>query len=156
MLILSKPGSLQAQPGFYQSQDGDTAMTKIHIEPYWSEVKPSENYVYLHIRISDGLVFHVGKGTKERGWDAWSRSNWWKWVARKHGCRVEIYRDGMHELCALSLEKILIAKYRSLGHPITNMTDGGEGVVGLEMPFRKPVCNSRGEISIRNGCGESL
>lgn len=36
----------------------------------------------------------------------------------------------MTECCAFTLEKILISRYRSLGHPICNMTDGGEGVIG--------------------------
>lgn len=120
-------------------------MSKIHIEPKWSEVKPSDCYVYLHFRMDDELCFHVGKGSKSRGWDTWSRSSWWIRVAQKHGCRVEIYKSGMSEVCSLTLEKILIAKYRALGHPLTNLTDGGEGVVGCVMPFRKPVVNSLGD-----------
>lgn len=108
---------------------------------------PEGFYVYLHIRKSDGLVFYVGKGYKYRAWDISdvSRPNtYWRRTKYKHGIEVKIYKEGMSNDCALTLEKIMIAKYRYLGHPLTNMTDGGEGVVGLESANRMPVNCSNG------------
>ena len=118
---------------------------------------PEGFYVYLHIRKSDGLVFYVGKGHNRRAWDICdcSRLNkYWQRTKSKHGIEVKIYKDGMSNDCALTLEKIIIAKYRTLGHPLTNMTDGGDGFVGVDDELRidnminvmgKPVVSSLGE-----------
>lgn len=100
---------------------------------------PEGFYVYLHRRKSDGLVFYVGKGYKYRAWDIYdcSRPNlYWRRTKNKHGIEVSIYKDGMSNSCALTLEKIIISKYRSLGHPITNMTDGGDGFTGVDDDLR--------------------
>lgn len=144
--ILNEAGEFcTLNPASINCKNEGIAVSKIHIEPEWRSVKPAGFYVYLHLRLDDGLCFHVGKGSNGRGWDTWSRSDWWLRSAKKHGCRVYIYKHSMTECCALTLEKVLIAKYRSLGHPLTNLTDGGDGVSGCVMPFRKPVINSLGE-----------
>lgn len=121
---------------------------------------PEGYYVYLHIRVSDGLVFYVGKGHKFRAWEfSWkSRKNThWQRTKEKHGIRVEVYKERMSSDCALTLEKILIAKYISLGHPLTNKTSGGDGFVGVNNDERieklveamaKPVVSSLGEYFV--------
>lgn len=128
--MLSKPGSLQAQPGFYQLQDWVIAVSKFHIVDGTNGVKPSGFYVYIHRRLDDGLVMHVGKGNRRRAWSGSGRNSYWKNTALKHGVIVEIFRDGMSECCALTLEKIAILHYKNLGHPITNLTYGGGGITG--------------------------
>ena len=108
-------------------------MTKIQITPKYSEVKPRGSYVYLHRKASDGSVFYVGKGRRDRGWQAskaCQRSNWWLGVARKYGVIVEIFKDNMSDPCALTLEKILISKHRSNGCALVNISDGGDGASG--------------------------
>lgn len=108
-------------------------MSKFHIVPTWNLVKPTACYVYLHIRVSDDLVFYVGKGQDKRGWASYprDRSPHWRNVANKHGCRIEVCQDGMSEDDAHTLEMILIARLRHEGHPLVNQTDGGEGMSGL-------------------------
>lgn len=134
-IILTNPGrSAQPQPGFYQLQDLVIAVSNIHIEPDWSEVKPTGFYVYIHRRLTDGLVMHVGKGKGRSAWSRSGRNQYWRNTGAKHGVLVEIFKDGLSEQCALTLEKIAIFHYRALGHPLTNMTNGGEGTSGYNRP----------------------
>lgn len=95
---------------------------------------PEGFYVYLHRRKSDGLIFYVGKGSGGRAWhlsDAERKNDYWSKTKKKHGICVEIYRSGMSEPCAFTLEKMLIHHFRIVGMPLTNMTNGGDGVSGL-------------------------
>lgn len=118
---------------------------------------PSGFYVYLHRRQSDGLIFYVGKGFGRRAWE-WSEKSrgniHWQRVKNKHGIEVVIVKSAMSNDCSLTLEKITIAKYRSLGHPLTNMTDGGDGFSGVDNQIRienlvkvmgKPIFSSMGD-----------
>lgn len=112
----------------------------------WSDVRPKLFYVYSHRRRSDGSVFYVGKGSKHRAWDINSRNAIWKRIAIKHGAYVHIEKDGMSDACAVSLEKILISKYRSFGRTMSNMSDGGEGQIGYTSPLRRTIYTSEGEV----------
>lgn len=87
-------------------------------------------YVYVHKRKTDSLVFYVGKGQTDRAWATKGRSRYWNNVVNKHGHDVIIVKGDMDECCAHTYEKYLIYKYRSLGKPLVNLTDGGEGNVG--------------------------
>lgn len=83
-------------------------------------------YVYTHRRESDGKIFYVGKGTGRRAFNFTHRSELWKRHYAKHGCRVEIVFNNLPEVCALSVEKAMIA---SIGRgQLANLSDGGEGV----------------------------
>ncbi len=110
-------------------------MTKIQITPKWSDVKPSDCYVYIHRRASDGVCFYVGRGVYKRGWDSsiTARNPWWINIAEKHGVEVEIAQCGLSNDDANLLEMWLIAKFRHEGIFLCNMTDGGEGVTGRKM-----------------------
>lgn len=105
-------------------------MTSIEIVDLTGGVKPDGFYVYIHRRLTDGLVMHVGKGKRRRAWATSGRNKRWTYTARKHGISVEIYKSCMSENCALTLERIAIHHYKSLGHPLTNLTDGGGGTSG--------------------------
>lgn len=105
-------------------------MSKIHIVDGTNGVKPSGFYVYIHRRLDDGLVMHIGKGNRRRAWSRSGRNAYWRHTALKHGVLVEIFRDGLPECCALTIEKVAIRHYRKLGHPITNLTYGGGGTGG--------------------------
>jgi hypothetical protein len=87
-------------------------------------------YVYLHRRASDGLVFYVGKGTGPRAWVWQNRNPYWANTKAKHGLEVEIAVCGLGEDEAFAHEKRLIAKLSNEGHPLTNLTMGGEGMSG--------------------------
>lgn len=88
-------------------------------------------YTYIHRRKSDGEVFYVGKGTRDRAWDKYSRNIHWKRVFEKHGVIIEIVEIFSNESDAFASEIELIKLYSSSF--LTNMTDGGEGVSGLEV-----------------------
>ena len=87
-------------------------------------------YVYLHRRKTDNKVFYVGKGKNNRAFDKTNRSRWWKNVVDKHGVEVEVVFDNLPEKDALQVEKDTILEFRYFGHPLVNMTDGGEGMSG--------------------------
>lgn len=90
-------------------------------------------YVYEHVRLDTGQVFYVGKGSGNRYRTARGggrrSAHWWR-VARKAGWEPRIvFRCNEEELAFLA-EVELIAKHRRIGSPLTNTTDGGEGVSG--------------------------
>lgn len=120
-------------------------MTKIQIEPRWSEVKPSGFYVYNHYRTSTGALAYIGKGHHNRAWDKANRSDWWKSIAVKNGITVEIAQDGMSEIDAFALEVKLIAEARGRGENICNVTIGGEGASGFAREETLRVYSSLGE-----------
>lgn len=107
-------------------------MTKIHIEPKWSAVKPDGNYVYIHLRKSTREPFHVGMGVEWRGFSPHGRNPKWVNTARKNGVIVEIAQDCLSREDAFLLEMWLIAKLRHEGYNLCNLTDGGEGAISVE------------------------
>lgn len=70
-------------------------------------------YVYIH-KDHKGNVFYVGKGTRDR---AWAKNNerqvlWQRYVEKLNGeYHVEIYKGGLSENEALSIESGLMEKY---------------------------------------------
>ena len=89
---------------------------------------PSDFYVYLHRRATDGSVFYVGKGCKQRAWWEFGRSEYWNRIKNKHGFVVEILKDEMSENDAHMLE---IETIKTIGREnLCNHTDGGEGMYG--------------------------
>lgn len=118
-------------------------MTRINIVPKWSEVKPSDEYVYIHYMLDNDLPFYVGKGKDRRAFSV-NRNKFWKYRASKHGVRVEICQEGLTTDDAFLLEMWLIAKLRHEGFDLCNMTDGGEGRLGFESEKRRPVFCSNG------------
>lgn len=131
-------------------------MTKIQITPAWKDVKPSNTYIYIHCRMSDGSPFYVGIGSYKRAWEihASKRSEWWRRVGAKHGVVVVIAQDGLSRDDANLLEMWLIAKLRHEGYELCNITDGGDGCAGvvtgddtkakIGIANGKPIINSDG------------
>ena len=93
-------------------------------------------YVYEHWRPDIGQCFWVGKGHDDRAYCL--RRNFHHGnvvrMLRTLGLKAEVrfVQVGMDEVSALTLEIERIAYWRSVGAPMTNYTDGGEGVVGLK------------------------
>ncbi len=85
-------------------------------------------YTYLHLRESDNKPFYIGKGRGRRAWSHTSRNRKWESTVQKHGLKVEILAEWSVEQEAFEHEKFLISCFRDMGHELSNMTDGGEGV----------------------------
>lgn len=87
-------------------------------------------YVYLHRRKTDKKVFYVGKGKHKRAFDVKKRNEYWLRTYEKHGLIVDIAFDNLSEQEAFQVEMDTILEFRYFDHPLTNMTDGGEGCSG--------------------------
>lgn len=80
-------------------------------------------YVYVH-RDSDGNIFYVGKGTERRAWSLDRHAAWKKYVSERLSGKytVDIYKDGLTEPQAETLEDALISQY---GKQIINWINYG-------------------------------
>ena len=87
-------------------------------------------YVYTHHKATDGEVFYVGMGQKNRAYVKQHRSNWWRGVVNKYGYFVRIHTKGLTQEEAEALEVELITRFgrkdRGEG-PLVNLCDGGRG-----------------------------
>ena len=88
-------------------------------------------HTYIHQRLTDQKVFYVGKGSLHRAYSRDHRNRHWRAVVAKHGYVVTLCSIWGTEKEAFDHERFLIGCFRSMGHPLTNMTDGGEGIVGV-------------------------
>lgn len=90
-----------------------------------------EFYVYVHRRADTGTVFYVGKGKGRRAWVTQHRNPWWRAVVAKAGAyEIDKVVEHVDEELAHLAEIELIAKLRSSGVRLCNLTDGGEGMTG--------------------------
>ena len=89
--------------------------------------------LYMHIRESDGGIFYMGIGCRDRSFDISSRSEWWKSTYNLYGREVVILQENLTWEQACDLERKMITFYgrrdKGLG-PLVNMTDGGDGAQG--------------------------
>lgn len=90
--------------------------------------KLNDFYVYIHRKKSDGAVFYVGKGCKERSHSAKGRNKYWKRIVAKHGFCVEFVATGLQDWYAMEVEIETILKHGR--ENLCNMTDGGDGASG--------------------------
>jgi hypothetical protein len=93
----------------------------------------NNSYIYLHLNADDDVPHHVGMGnTINRPWEMKnSRSNKHKNKTTKHGVRVEIISDELTKEAAKFWEIAWIKALKDTGYELTNLTDGGEGTLGL-------------------------
>ena len=91
--------------------------------------------VYEHLRNDTNEVFYVGMGRFEkRAYSKEYRNKFWNHIVSKHGHTINIIHKDLSWEDACKMEKLLIEKYgrRDLGKGnLVNMTDGGEGALGL-------------------------
>ena len=91
--------------------------------------------VYEHLRNDTNEVFYVGIGEEEkRAFSKKNRNKYWKNIINKVGYSVNIIHKDIEWEDACKIEKLLIEKYgrKDLGlGNLVNMTDGGEGALGL-------------------------
>ena len=84
----------------------------------------------MHIRKSDGRIFYIGIGKKNRPYNKVGRNKHWHNTVNKHGYEVVMLVENITQERAKELEIIMIAFYgrKDLGlGSLVNLTDGGQG-----------------------------
>lgn len=100
-------------------------------------------YIYRHIRPDKNEVFYIGKGCwfskghSNRAYDKKSRNKWWKRVVEKNGgnYEVEIIYEcfTQEEVNKKEIEFIALYGKKCNGGTLVNMTDGGDGSLGVKL-----------------------
>lgn len=92
-------------------------------------------YIYRHIK-PNGQTFYIGIGkVKSRLLSKSNRNKHWHNTVNKYGYEAQILKDNISWNEACELEKMLILWYGRVDARtgiLVNMTDGGEGVLGLK------------------------
>jgi hypothetical protein len=92
-------------------------------------------YIYRHIK-PNGETFYIGIGkNKSRLYSKYNRNKYWTNIVRKYGYEAQVLKDNISWSEACEYERLLINYYgrKDLGlGSLVNMTDGGEGVLGLK------------------------
>lgn len=102
--------------------------------------------VYQHRRVSDGEIFYIGIGAKNRPYSKYNRNNYWLNYTNKYDYVVDILSKDLTWEEACIKEKSLILEYgrHDLKQgTLVNMTDGGDGQCNLAQ-------ESRDKISLAN------
>ena len=81
---------------------------------------------YIHRQATTGKVFYVGMGSYHRMTNKSMRSQEWHELA-KDGRTFEVVASWDTRQEAYEHEKLLIACFKDMGHPIINKTSGGAG-----------------------------
>jgi hypothetical protein len=91
--------------------------------------------VYKHIRLDTHQPFYIGIGkTEKRAFSKHRRNKYWKSITSKTDYKVEILFDNLswEECCVKEIELITLYGRKDKGNGIlANMTDGGEGSLGI-------------------------
>lgn len=89
-------------------------------------------YTYAHYK-PDNSVFYIGKGTRRRAWSKEYHNNYWNNIVAKYpDYKIEILARWETEKEAFDHEVFLIETFRNMGIKLTNVTNGGTGVVGYK------------------------
>jgi hypothetical protein len=109
-------------------------------------------YTYAHYT-PQGRLFYIGKGQGNRAYKFYKRNKHWKNIVEKYGKPdVQILANWGTEKEAFSHEVLLIDCFRTLGHTLCNLTDGGEGPSGRtisEEHKKKISIKLKGRIGIK-------
>jgi hypothetical protein len=101
-------------------------------------------YVYRHRKADTHEVFYVGIGSMHRSQSKHGRNKFWKRITAKHGFYSEVIAECQTKELACELEILLIEEYGriNIGTGILcNLTEGGEGVIGLSDEAKKSISN---------------
>jgi len=118
-------------------------------------------YVYLHIKLTNGEPFYVGKGKGRRAFNRSNRSSYWKNIVNKYGFDIILLEENLTEERSFELEKYWISRIGrfdlGLG-PLVNYTNGGEGESGriITPEHRRKLSESnKGQVSWAKGISKS-
>lgn len=108
-------------------------------------------YLYRHIRLDKNVPFYIGIGNDDsykRAYSKYKRNKYWKSIVSKTIYDIEILMDNLTWENACIKEKEFISLYGRKNNNtgiLSNMTDGGEGTLGI-------VFNNdrRNKISLKN------
>lgn len=111
-------------------------------------------YLYSHTRLDTNEVFYIGIGIIKNYKRAYqsnkSRNIFWKNIVNKTKYEVKIIADNLNWQEACELEKKLIKQIgrKDLGlGTLVNLTDGGDGNVGMSQEIKDKISNSlKGKI----------
>lgn len=110
-------------------------------------------YVYRHRKADTHDVFYVGIGTMTRTQSKNNRNKFWKSIVNKHGFYSEIVAECETKELACELEVLLISEYGRVNNGtgvLCNMTEGGEGVIGLSDEAKASISNKLKEYYKKN------
>lgn len=102
-------------------------------------------YVYVHMRATDDSVFYVGKGCKYRYTTKQGRNQYWHRIVDKYGFIAEIVKNNLSFEEANAYEIELIKQLKDQGCTLCNLTNGGEGCLGI-----KKTDQQKATISAKN------
>ncbi len=92
--------------------------------------------VYQHIRLDTNSIFYIGIGKDaNRAHKKCQRNPYWHNIVNKCGYKIEIIHENISWENAIEIEKALIKLHgrKNLSEgDLCNLTDGGEGVLGLK------------------------
>lgn len=116
-------------------------------------------FIYRHVRLDKNEVFYIGVGTKKlnknykeqyaRAYLKANRNIFWKNIVKKTQYFIEVIYESSDYNFILKKETEFISLYgrRDLGKgTLVNLTNGGEGVIGLKHPHseetKKKISNA--------------
>ena len=84
-----------------------------------------DKVVYRHIRLDSNQVFYIGMGNKSRPYQKINRNEYWHFIVKKFGYKVDIVANNLTKEKALELEHQLIKFYGRIieGGTLVNMKD---------------------------------
>ncbi len=97
--------------------------------------KENKYYVYLHVKLTNGEPFYVGKGIGKRKSSKTDRNRWWNFIVNKHGYDIIILEENLSEEKAIEREIYWIDRIGKASEnkgTLVNITNGGEGVSGYK------------------------
>lgn len=113
-------------------------------------------YVYRHIRLDKNQPFYIGIGSDcdyARAHERNNRrNNIWNSIASKSEYRIEILIDDITWEEACEKEKEFIQMYGRISNGtgvLSNMTDGGDGILGYEHSFESRNKMSNRKVGIK-------
>ena len=89
-------------------------------------------YVYEHICAATGQCFYVGKGKNNRAYSKHRSQKWHNFVKKYGEYIVKFLVRDVEEEFAFLIEEEVIDSYKKRGAKLVNLTNGGEGVSGVD------------------------